>query len=107
MKVCGDEVSVALPLGIYNTREAFFTAVQEAARDQHPKQLRLFGVKYSPARSFVGPPFFPLLIPLLDRIEYPLLVRATSCKMQIGNLDISTAQSSAFHKLISGLLGAR
>lgn len=75
MNVCGDVISVALPLGIYHTRKDFFTAVQEAARDQHPKQLRLFGVKYSPTRPFVGPPSLPLLIPLLERIEHPLLER--------------------------------
>jgi len=82
MNVCGDIISVALPLGIYHTREDFFTAVQDAARDQHPKQLRLFGVKYSPTRSFVGPPFLPLLSLTLRQGSVIMLLA------QIGNLDI-------------------
>lgn len=53
MKVSGDLVAVSMPLGIYDTMEAFCSALQEAGRDQHPTELKYFGVKFDPAQPFV------------------------------------------------------
>lgn len=53
MDVSGDVVAVAVPLGVYHSREAYFSALQEAGRDQHPKELKHFGVKFDPAQPFV------------------------------------------------------
>ncbi|CAM9233688.1 unnamed protein product [Laminaria digitata] len=62
MDVGGDLISVNIPLGVYVTEEALFSALQEAGRDQHPKLLQFFGVKYDRAQPFVmlsvgGSPF--------------------------------------------------
>lgn len=54
MDVGGDVISVNIPLGVYLTEEAFFSALQEAGRDQHPRLLRFFGVKYDRAQPFVS-----------------------------------------------------
>lgn len=51
--VNGHEVSVAVPLGVYASRQAYFSALQESGRDQHPKQLKYFGVKFDSAQPFV------------------------------------------------------
>lgn len=52
-------IAIALSTGIYHTREAYFTALQEAGRDQHPDILRCFGVKHvanATLVSYVGVP---------------------------------------------------
>ena len=54
MDVSGVAVAVSVPLGVYNTIGAYFTALQEAGRDQHPTELRHFGVKFDPAQPFVS-----------------------------------------------------
>lgn len=46
-------VAVAVPLGVYASRQAYFSALQEAGRDQHPKELKYFGVKFDPLQPFV------------------------------------------------------
>ncbi|CAM9150534.1 unnamed protein product [Ectocarpus sp. 12 AP-2014] len=53
MDVSGVAVAVSVPLGVYNTIGAYFMALQEAGRDQHPTELRHFGVKFDPAQPFV------------------------------------------------------
>ncbi|CAM9873724.1 unnamed protein product [Ectocarpus sp. 6 AP-2014] len=53
MDVSGVAVAVSVPLGVYSTIGAYFTALQEAGRDQHPTELRHFGVKFDPAQPFV------------------------------------------------------
>ncbi|CAM9441290.1 unnamed protein product [Scytosiphon promiscuus] len=53
MDVNGDVVTVSVPEGVYATKEAYFSALQDAGRDQHPKQLEYFGVKFDPAQPFV------------------------------------------------------
>lgn len=55
MNIGGDLVAVSVALGIYNTREAYFLALQEAARDQYPKTLGLFGVNHGRTQPFVSP----------------------------------------------------
>lgn len=54
MEVDSDVVAVSVPLGVYNSREAYFSALQDAGRDQHPKKLQSFGVKYSRTHPFVS-----------------------------------------------------
>lgn len=54
MDVGGDVIAVNIPLGVYGTEEALFSALQEAGRDQHPKLLQFFGVKYDRAQPFVS-----------------------------------------------------
>lgn len=54
MEVSGDLVAVSVPLGIYDTMEAYCSALQEAGRDQHPTELKYFGVKCDAARPFVS-----------------------------------------------------
>lgn len=53
MEVHDDLVAVAVPLGIYATMEAYCSALQEAGRDQHPTELKHFGVKFDPMQPFV------------------------------------------------------
>lgn len=53
LEIDGKAMSVKVPLGVYGSRQAFFSALQDAGRDQHPKQLRLFGVKFSSHQPFV------------------------------------------------------
>lgn len=53
MEVSGDLVSVTVPLGVYSTMKAYCSALQEAARDQYPTELRHFGVKFDPTQPFV------------------------------------------------------
>lgn len=54
MDVNGEVIAISLPSGAYATREAYFSALQDAGRDQHPKQLKCFGVKFDPAQPFVS-----------------------------------------------------
>ena len=54
MEVGGKVVPVTVPLGIYATQAAYFSALQEAGRDQHPVALKCFGVKFDPAKPFVS-----------------------------------------------------
>lgn len=65
MDVGGEMVSVALPQEVFHSREAFFAALQEAARDQHPAILRYFGVKFTS-----GVPFVSLFTTGISRDEY-------------------------------------
>lgn len=53
MEVSGDQVAVTVPLGIYPTMDAYCSALQEAGRDQHPTELKFFGVKFDPKQPFV------------------------------------------------------
>lgn len=54
MDVGGDVIAVSIPLGVYVTEGAFFSALQEAGRDRYPKHLQFFGVKYDRAQPFVS-----------------------------------------------------
>lgn len=54
MEVDGDVVSVAVPKGVYYSRGDFFAALQEAGRDQHPKILSCFGIRYTKTVPFVS-----------------------------------------------------
>lgn len=53
MDVSGDLLSVSVPLGIYETMEAYCSALQEAGRDHHPTELKYFGVKFDPTLPIV------------------------------------------------------
>lgn len=54
MNINGDVVSVAVPKGVYYSRGEFYAALQEAGRDQHPKMLSCFGIRYTKAVPFVS-----------------------------------------------------
>eukprot|EP00752_Nemacystus_decipiens_P008302 g7422.t1 len=54
MEVGGDVVAVRVPLGIYATMQAYCSALQEAGRDQHPTELKYFGVKSDATQPFVA-----------------------------------------------------
>lgn len=53
MAVNDNLVAVTVPLGIYTTMEAYCSALQEAGRDQHPTELKHFGVRFDPTQPFV------------------------------------------------------
>lgn len=55
MEVGGDLVAVTVPLGVYATMAAYCSALQEAGRDQHPAELKHFGIKLDPTQPFVRP----------------------------------------------------
>lgn len=54
MDVDGTVVAVELPEGLYHSRDALFSALQEGAREQYPNDLAYFGVKYTPGVPFVS-----------------------------------------------------
>lgn len=54
MEVDDKVVAVTVPLGIYPSPAAYFSALQEAGRDQYPVDLKYFGVKFDPTQPFVS-----------------------------------------------------